>query len=343
MSRLIHITTIGLLAACNNNHLDRFDQTNLVSNQSNAAITDPGLINAWGLVVDSNDQMFIAANGTGEVSSYTSQLVAAPGFPLLVPDAAPITGLAINETPGFVVTGDLGTGPAQLLTVTEDGQVFAFSAGVTSQPISVLNMSTTGASFKGATIITGNDIPTLLVADFTDNRVIAVDSSFHVIVQPSNAIFVDSGIPTNFGPFGIQTLDSLVYVTYAEHGDGIDELDGAGLGVVDAFTFDGTFVQRISAGPELNAPWGLALAPSNFDGFSGALLVGNFGDGAIHAYDPQTADLLGTIEDRNGNQLIVPGLWGIAFGAGGDDQTMFFAAGPNDESNGLFGKLTAHD
>ena len=240
-----------------------------------------------------------------------------------------------------MITGDLGTGPAEILTVSEDGKVFAFSAQATSEPMVILDLSSESASFKGATIAVTVGVPTLLVTDFVNNRVIEVNSDLTVASSAAAAgTFIDPLVPTNYGPFGIQALGSSIYVTYAEHGQDIDEADGPGLGFVDAFTFDGNLQVRMATGVELNAPWGLALAPEGFDDFGAALMVGNFGDGTIRAFDPLNGFFIGTVEDTNGNALVVPGVWGLAFGSSGDDQTLFFAAGPDDEAHGLFGKLT---
>ncbi|MDB4953651.1 MAG: hypothetical protein JWO36_1220 [Myxococcales bacterium] len=341
MLRLPVISSLCLLAACDSHdQFESFDRADLVSDQPGVAtIVDPGLVNAWGIAVDGDNQVFIASNGTGQISAFDAGLTIPPGFPLVVPGAAPITGLAFHTTGGFNITGNLGTAPAELITATEDGRVFAFSPSAARAPILVLDLSATGAVFKGLTIVDTAGTPTLLLADFMNNAVVAVDTSFRVITPPAGTgAFRDPAVPANWGPFGIQALGSRVYVTFAEHGEGKDEATGSGLGIVDAFSPDGQLVLHIAQQPALDAPWGLALAPVGFDDFSNDLIVGNFGDGAIHAFDPASGTFLGTLEDRGGNPIIIPGLWGLAFGHSSRD--LFFAAGPGDEAHGLFGKLT---
>lgn len=145
----------------------------------------------------------------------------------------------------------------------------------------------------------------------------------------------------------IQALGNLIYVSYAlQNAAAHDEVDGAGLGLIDVYDSAGNFIKELVVGGALNAPWGMAMAPSSgFGAFSGALLVGNFGDGKINAYDPNTGAMLGTLMDGSGAPLVIDGLWGIAFGNGLNSQpttSLFFAAGPNRESHGVYGRIDAH-
>ncbi len=342
MSRLSSCLALAALAACDNTHplakLSLF-QDNLVSDvPDTAAITDPGLVNAWGIAVESGDTVFIAANGTGQVSVYDGDLRIPPGFPLATPMGAPITGIAINTTTGFSITGDLGTAPADLVTASEDGKVFASSARAASAPMLVADLSATGSVFKGVAIINSKLGPRVLLADFANGQIVQLDPGFKP--EAAATTFTDPSVPANFGPFGIQQLGSLVYVTYAAHGDGLDEAHGPGLGLVDAYSLDGALVTRVATGRELDAPWGLALAPPSFVDLGGSLLVANFGDGTIHAYTPDGGALLGALVDDRGAEISIPGLWGLAASSDRDD-TLFFTAGPDDEAHGLFGTVTA--
>jgi uncharacterized protein (TIGR03118 family) len=168
------------------------------------------------------------------------------------------------------------------------------------------------------------------------------DSNFMAIKNPG--AFVDAGIPAGFAPFGIQVLQGNVYVAYAmQDAKGEDEVTGPGLGYVSVFTQSGDFIARVASNGPLNAPWGMAIAPQNFGRFSGMLLIGNFGDGRINAFDLTTHEHKGHLKLPNHHPLVVDGLWGIGFGNGaaaGPTTTLFFAAGPDDEEHGLFGSIT---
>ena len=163
--------------------------------------------------------------------------------------------------------------------------------------------------------------------------------------QKMPGAFVDPNVPANYSPFNIVFLAGRLYVSYAQkEEDGNDEVAGPGLGIVDVFDTGGHLLQRVTAGGTLNAPWGMAIAPANFGDFSNRLLVGNFGDGTINAFDLNTGAFQGQLRTPNGQILVIDGLWGIAFGNGSVTQnlpsnTLFFAAGPNGEDNGLFGRI----
>jgi uncharacterized protein (TIGR03118 family) len=159
--------------------------------------------------------------------------------------------------------------------------------------------------------------------------------------------FVDASVPAGFAPVGIQNIpgsdgSAHIYVSYAKQGSGADEVDGAGLGYIAVFDGTGTLVTHLVSGGALNAPWGIALAPANFGTFSGDLLVGNFGDGTINAYDPATGASKGAMMLRSGGAVQLPGLWRIAFGNGLNSQptnTLFYAAGANGEADGIYGRI----
>ncbi len=157
--------------------------------------------------------------------------------------------------------------------------------------------------------------------------------------------FTDPSLPAGYAPFDIANLGGILYVTYAvQDGTKHDDVAGAGNGIVDAFDLNGNFLGRLVTGGALDSPWGLALAPAGFGDVGGDLLVGNFGDGSIHAYNPTTGALVETLTDANGNPLVIDGLWGLKFGNGGSagpTSTLYFTAGPDGESHGLFGELNA--
>ena len=201
------------------------------------------------------------------------------------------------------------------------------------------------AIYKGLAIATKDNHQYLYAADFHNARVDVFDSSFDL--QHWAGAFVDPGIPNGYAPFGIQTIGDTIFVTYAKQdADAEDEIAGEGFGFVSAFGTDGSFQGRVASRGELNAPWGLAWAPAGFGKFSGDLLVGNFGDGRIHAF-AWTSDgweARGVVKGTNQRPVTIDGLWGIGFGNGaasGPRNVLYFAAGPDDEEHGLFGSITA--
>jgi len=202
-----------------------------------------------------------------------------------------------------------------------------------------------GAIYKGLAIGSSGGNQYLYAADFHNGVVEVYDSTF--AEQHWAGAFVDPGIPSGFAPFGIQNLNGMIFVTYAKQdAEAIDEVAGEGLGYVSAFGTDGSFLGRVGSGDALNAPWGLAWAPSSgFGRFSGDLLVGNFGDGRINAFawTPGGWEARGHLKTSNHRPLVIDGLWGIGFGNGagsGPTTTLYFAAGPDDENHGLYGSIT---
>jgi uncharacterized protein (TIGR03118 family) len=155
--------------------------------------------------------------------------------------------------------------------------------------------------------------------------------------------FTDPTIPAGFHPFNIMNLNGNLFVAYAlKEADGDDEVAGAGLGFVNVFNPNGVLLARVATRGKLNAPWGMALAPAGFGQFSNHLLVANFGDGTINAYNLSPYHFAGQLRSSSGGILKVDGIWGIAFGNGAHNQstnTLFFAAGPDDEEHGLYGKI----
>lgn len=196
------------------------------------------------------------------------------------------------------------------------------------------------AIFKGIAVAPTPSGSRLFAADFHHGTVDVFDGSFHRIDGPG--MFTDPQIPKAFAPFNVAVVGGRIAVAYAERdAEGIDDLHGRGLGYVDLFAFDGHLVRRVARRGVLNAPWGLAVAPAGFGPFGGALLVGNFGDGRIHAYDLRSGALLGTLRDPSGKAIAIDGLWGLQVGnatIGGSD-ALLFTAGPDDEAHGLFGTL----
>jgi uncharacterized protein (TIGR03118 family) len=180
----------------------------------------------------------------------------------------------------------------------------------------------------------------LYAANFHAGTIDVFNDSFAPVTVPGG--FVDPNLPAGFAPFNVQEIAGRLVVAYAQQdADAEDEVAGPGLGYVDVFDANGHLLRRLISQGQLNAPWGLAIAPKHFGPFSGDLLVGNFGDGAINAYDPRTGGFRGTLRNKDGNPIKVNGLWALRFGNGviGTPQTLLFTAGIADEDHGLFGEI----
>jgi uncharacterized protein (TIGR03118 family) len=201
--------------------------------------------------------------------------------------------------------------------------------------------SSVNAIYKGLAMGSsgGNDF--LYATDFHNGRIDVFNSSFGLTSLAGT--FTDPNTTAGFAPFGIQNIGGKLFVTYAKQDAAAeDDAPGPGNGFVDIFDTSGNFLQRLVSQGKLNSPWGLALAPANFGELSNALLIGNFGDGRINAYNPVTGAPIATLSDTGGNPVAINGLWGLQFGNGQPNQatnTLFFAAGPGGEDHGLFGRI----
>lgn len=324
-----------------------YHRSNLVSDGGvPAAHTDPNLVNGWGVAFNPYAYVWVAA-----ADGMVSTLYDGHGniVPLVVQIPSPSmsmgghpTGLVYNGSDNFVVTKGTLSGPARFIFATEDGVIAAWSPNVdVTHAIRMVNRSSTGTNYKGLAISGNGKTQLLFAADFHHGRVDVFDQNFHAIALAGD--FTDPHLPAGFAPFGIQAIGGNIYVTYAKQdADKEDEVAGPGLGVVDVYSPNGHFIRRIAAGGALNAPWGIAMAPAGFGDFSNKLLIGNFGDGYIHAFSPTAGIPLGVLRDEHDKPIHIDGLWGMQFGNGVADQsvnTLFFAAGPDDESHGLYGRL----
>jgi uncharacterized protein (TIGR03118 family) len=253
-----------------------------------------------------------------------------------------------------MVPGPAGTAVrAPFLFDTEDGTILGWQGQGTTTAVLGLDRSGVDAIYKGLAIGTPNGVPTLYAADFHNARVdvITADATTPTTWVASDTGFDDPGLPSGYAPFGIQNINDTIFVTYArQDADAEDEIAGDGLGFVDAFGLDGSFQGRVGSRDALNAPWGLAKAPdaagADFGEFSGQLLVGNFGDGRINAFRWGSWEPTGHLKTADHRPLAIDGLWAIAFGAGnansGPSNSLFFTAGPEDETHGAFGAVTIH-
>jgi uncharacterized protein (TIGR03118 family) len=318
-------------------------QTNLVSNQAGvAAHQDANLVNAWGISFAPGGEFWVSDNGTGSSSQYDG--TGAPAAPPLV--TIPPGGTATTSNPtGQVFTGGTmsfnGT-PEVFAFVGEDGGITGWSgSGATATMIR--DNSSTGAVYKGATIAQdANGHSELFVANFNSGKVEAYDNTFAPVALAGTA-FTDKKVAKGYAPFNVQNIDGNIYVTYAkQNAQKHDDVKGSNHGFVDVFDTNGNLVRRFARGGFLNSPWGVAKAPSTWGSLAGDILVGQFGSGRIEIYSP-TGKALGLLKDNKNKPIVIDGLWALTPGPGsatagtGD---IFFSAGPNEESNGLFGKLT---
>jgi uncharacterized protein (TIGR03118 family) len=330
-----------------------YSVTALVSNMAGIALhQDANLVNPWSIVAGPPTPFWVSNN-----HSNTSTLYDGTGKPLpLVVTMPPNgggatvdpTGIVFNATQDFKVNG----GPALFIFSGEGGLLAGWNQASGTTTVIVYpaaNGDTGGAIYKGLAIAAVGTANYLYATDFHNNKIDVFDATYTRQSWAAPA-FVDPTLPAGYAPYGIQAIPNgaggatQLYVTYAKQdADAEDDVNGAGLGLIDIFDTSGKFLTHlVTTGGSLNAPWGLALAPNDFGTLSGALLVGNFGDGKINAFDPAKGTYLATITDPMGNPFAMPGLWGIAFGNDHSSQphnTLFFAAGVNDEADGVYGRI----
>ena len=307
---------------------------------------DVHLKNTWGVAFNPAGFVWVTNNHTGTSTLYDGNGVAQTlvvAIPAGIAGSASPTGIVFNGTQGFQVTQAGSTGASAFIFVGEAGTVSAWSPAVNmTNAIKVVDGAAQSKVYKGLAIATQAGAPQLYAADFHNGVVDVFDANFAPVVRAG--AFIDNTLPAGYAPFGIQAIGNQIFVAYAmQDASAHDEVAGAGVGAVDVFDTAGNLVKRlISPGGKLNAPWGMTMAPANFGPFSNALLVGNFGDGKINAFDPVTGASLGTLTNPAGAAIAIDGLWGIAFGNGLNAQptsTLFYAAGPNDEKNGVYGRI----
>jgi uncharacterized protein (TIGR03118 family) len=329
-------------------NLGHYTQRNLVSDVPGAAeLLDPSLVNAWGLSFGPTTPAWVADNGTDVSTLYSGAVGSSPvtKVPLTVgiPGGAP-TGTVFNGSNGFVVHSGMSSGPARFLFSSEAGTITGWNPAVPPPASSTAQTAVTvpGAIYKGLAIADTAGGPQIYATDFHHGEVHVWDANFAPVRRPG--AFRDRAIPHGYAPFGIQAVDGHIVVTYAQQDAAAeDDVAGPGKGFVDVYDSAGVLLRRFARRGPLNAPWGVALAPQGFGRASGALLIGNFGDGRINAYNPVSGRFLGALRGSDRRPIAIDGLWALEFGNGviGTPQTLLFTAGPDDEAHGLFGSLTA--
>lgn len=343
------LTALSLASCGGSDHpmATQFKSTILVSDGAVAAShTDANLKNAWGVAFNPKGFVWVANNATQTATLYDGNGVVQSlvvSIPATASGPASPTGIVFNgSTTDFIASKGGKSGAAAFIFAGEGGSITAWSPSVDlTHAITVSDSSASGAVYKGLAIGSANGAARLYAADFHNRRIDVFDNAFNKIALPN--AFQDPQIPANFAPFGIQAIGAKLYVTYAQQdSDAHDDVAGPGLGFVDVFDTSGNLLMRFEHAMQLNAPWGVAQAPGNFGTLSNDILVGNFGDGTINAFDPSSGQFVGTLQNSNGAAFVQPGLWGIAFGNDLNAQpsnTLFFAAGPNDEKDGVYGRI----
>ena len=332
-------------------HDNEFRQTNLVSdlNTVGAQVVDPNLKNPWGLAFGPTTPLWVADNGTSIAGVYP----VSPAGPTAQPsrldvtlppaDSAP-TGQVFNPTGDFVVKSKAGMGPALFIFSSEGGQIIAWNPAadpvVNGKSTAQTEFSSKTAVYKGLAIASTRFGTFLYASNFHDNRVDVFNTRFHRVHLFGD--FRDRHLPRGYAPFGIRAINGLIYVTYAKQdADRHDDVAGPGHGFIDVFTPSGFLVERLVSRGALDSPWGLEVAPRGFGPFGGKLLVGNFGNGRIHAYGLFSGRPDGTLRTEHHKPVTIDGLWALQFGTAttGGTGTLLFSAGLNGEADGLVGAI----
>ena len=347
---------LGAAPAGASAHIGAYRQINLVSDQPGKAnLPDSDLVNAWGLAASPGTNaspgspLWVADNGSDVATLYkgiSATSVSKVPLTVSVTGAAP-TGQVFNgDGSAFIVKDDQGnSGSALFIFDTENGTIDGWSPNVggpsPSTVTEVARDNGANAVYKGLAVAQVNGKSFLYATNFRSGRVEAYDSTFTPVEMPGG-LFVDRGLPTGYGPFGIAEINGKLYVSFAKQDATLhDDVAGSGHGFVDVFTNNGKFVRRLISRGALDSPWGMALAPASFGQFGEDLLVGNFGNGLINVYNPDNGAHLGVLRQSNGVPIQIDGLWGLMFGNGNAAKTnqLIFSSGPSDESHGLLGKI----
>ena len=315
-----------------------YQVTYLVSDSSgfgNNVRIDKNLQNAWGIAVGPTGYFWIGANHSG-----TSTVYDATGAEIrpavIIPSRDSVAG---GEASGVVYNPiPANFKGALFIFAGEDGSISYWKSG--DSAVRAYKSPTEDAVYKGAALAADGANTYLYVTNFKQQKIEVFDNNF--TPSQGSRMFTDASIPADYGPFGIANIDGKLYVTYAKHlgPDNKDDAKGGGNGYVDIFNPDGTLYKRLTSGGSLNSPWGVARASDDFGTFSKDILIGNFGDGTINAYD-DNGGFLGQLKDNNGNVIRIDGLWAIVFSSAGsiDKNTLYFASGPNEENHGAFGTI----
>jgi uncharacterized protein (TIGR03118 family) len=321
--------------------------TNLVSDGFVPAATiDPSLINPWGISYSPTGPFWVSDNNSGVSTLYTGAGAKIP-LTVTIPLPAGKTGLAAPtgqvfnpSSHAFAVKSGHKTAAPVFIFATEDGTISGWAPSLDKlNAILGVDNSTEGAVYKGLAIRSSQGVNQLYAANFRAGDVEVFNDRYQLI-----RTFTDPTIPAGYAPFNVQILGETLYVTFAKQDPSKhDDVAGPGHGFVDAFSLAGKFERRVASKGPLNSPWGLAIAPASFGPLAGDLLVGNFGDGWVNAFNPATGAYDGPLTDTSGQPIAIGDLWALIVGnggGGGDAGAVYFTAGVQDEAHGLFGSLT---
>ena len=315
-----------------------YNQRNLVSDIPGLADhTDANLVNPWGIASSSGSPFWVSDNGR-DVSTLYDSIGTPLSLVVSIPPGAP-TGVVFNNNAAGTFNGDA------FLFATETGAIVGWRGALGT--IAETLTTVPNAVFKGIATATVNNNAYIYAADFFHGNINVLPNAGAPALPGT---FTDPNIPAGFAPFNIQNINGQLFVTYAlQDADKEDDVPGPGNGFVDVFDLNGNFIKRLISDGVLNSPWGLTIAPGDFAAFSNDLLVGNFGNGMINAFDLTTGTFLGTLQGENG-PITIQGLWGLRVGNGGnggDPDSVFFTAGIPDggqlEDHGLFGRISVPD
>ena len=341
---LILAALAAAIAVGQNNNV--YVQQNLVSDVPGmAAFTDPNMVNPWGISQTATSPFWVSNHDKGNTTVYAGS--GSPSTLVVTLPAANGTsqGVPTGQIPGngtnFLLPAPNGKA-ASFIFATEDGTIEAWNGSAGTKAVIVANNSSSGAVYTGIATSPSGGTPLVYAANFSSGNIDVFDTNFSPTTVSGG--FKDATLPSGFNPYNVWTLSGKVYVTYAKLSpDKVNSVAGAGNGFVNVFDANGNMLQRVVSNGPLNSPWGIAIAPANWGAFGGALLVGNFGDGKINAFNLSTGASLGTLQDSKGNPIVNNGLWGILFGNGrsADANTLYIVANinPNNASHGLFAAI----
>jgi uncharacterized protein (TIGR03118 family) len=318
--------------------LNGYVQTNLVADTAGfgAARIDPALVNPWGISFSPTSPIWISTNHTSLAVIYNKDgMSVIPNVTIQGGDGAP-TGQVFNGTSGFVIPAN--SKPARFIFAGEDGTISGWNGGTAA--VTLVNRSHDEAVYKGLAMANDGTGNFLYAANFKGSKIDVFDSAFNFVTDKP---FMDNRIPSNYGPFNIRNIDGKLFVTYAKHlaPENEDDQKGPGNGYVDIYSAKGELLKRFASGGPLNSPWGIVPTAPGFFKEPNTILIGNFGDGRINVYQAD-GTFAGALKDKRHKDIVIDGLWALENNVpNADPGQLYFTAGPDDESHGLFGYITS--